>query len=240
MNIRLVLSMGVVFFLIGCGGGSLGSGSGGDVGSSGGAGVDTVFPFDAPNLTETTKEAYLTEINNARNHTHDCGHYRKDADGKDAKDADGHYIVDYTGDDTMPAVDPLTWNDFLYISAAEHSADLEAWNHGVTDQGTAYGRVSHEGSATSSDWTAQKHSLGRGSTVSERVSNNAYDYGAGENIAVGTNWPEPKDAIDAWLESPGHCKNLMNPVYTEVGMALVHDDNSYFKYYWTQNLGAGQ
>jgi uncharacterized protein YkwD len=28
--------------------------------------------------------------------------------------------------------------------------------------------------------------------------------------------------------------------YKEVGMALVHDNDSFYKYYWTQNLGVGQ
>ncbi len=239
MNIRLVLTVGVTFFMIGCGGGvSIGTGAG--TGSSGGADIDTAYPFDAPTLTESTKQTYLDSINGARSEAHDCGHYRVDADGNYVKDADGNYIVDYTGDDNMPAVDTLVWNDALYKTSAEHSTDLAAWNHNVTDKNIAISRVSHTGSGTASDWTAQKHDLGRGSTIGERIANNAYVFDAGENIAVGTDWDDPQEAVDAWLASPGHCTNLMYAGYKDVGMALVYDADSYFKYYWTQNLGLGQ
>jgi uncharacterized protein YkwD len=37
--------------------------------------------------------------------------------------------------------------------------------------------------------------------------------------------------VDNWLKSPGHCKNIMNKAFKEVGVGRVGD-------YWTQNFGA--
>ena len=36
--------------------------------------------------------------------------------------------------------------------------------------------------------------------------------------------------VKAWIESPGHCRNIMNSNYTEIGVARVGD-------YWTLVLG---
>ena len=47
-----------------------------------------------------------------------------------------------------------------------------------------------------------------------------YDYEyAGENLAVG--FYEPKEVYSAWLASPSHRDNLLNPKYTEVGTAVL-------------------
>jgi len=39
----------------------------------------------------------------------------------------------------------------------------------------------------------------------------------GENIAAGQS--SPNKAMASWLASPGHCANLMNPMFTQVGAA---------------------
>lgn len=43
--------------------------------------------------------------------------------------------------------------------------------------------------------------------------------------------------IQIWLDSDGHCANLMNPGFQDIGMAMVEDANSRFTHYWTQNFG---
>lgn len=43
---------------------------------------------------------------------------------------------------------------------------------------------------------------------------------AGENLAIG--FYDSKEAIDAWLASPSHRQNLLNPKYTEVGTAVLN------------------
>ncbi len=127
-----------------------------------------------------------------------------------------------------PAVPALQWNDLLYKAALEHSNDLAKID-----------TFSHDGSGKSTDITAQKTQLGRGSKVGERIEYNGYTNwrAYGENIAAGTSMDEAQEAIDVWVESDGHCKNLMNPNFTEVGMAEVYDENSHYSHYWTQDFG---
>lgn len=44
--------------------------------------------------------------------------------------------------------------------------------------------------------------------------------------------------IDGWLASPGHCANLMNPQYKELGAAYATDPKSDAGIYWTAMFGA--
>jgi len=126
-----------------------------------------------------------------------------------------------------PAVPALAWNDKLYSAAAEHSNDMAKSD-----------TFSHTGSGTQSDWTSQENGLSRGSTVTERIENSGYDWQRnGENIAAGTNLDTADAVIQIWLESDGHCANLMNPDFQDIGMAMVEDANSQFIHYWTQNFG---
>lgn len=47
-----------------------------------------------------------------------------------------------------------------------------------------------------------------------------YEYIAiGENIALG-NFKNDKDLVDAWMESAKHKENILNPKYTEIGIAV--------------------
>lgn len=55
---------------------------------------------------------------------------------------------------------------------------------------------------------------------------------AGENIAVGYSTPEK--VFQAWMDSPGHRANMLNPDFTMIGVGLVYDENSKSGYYWTQ------
>ena len=75
-----------------------------------------------------------------------------------------------------------------------------------------------------------------GSTPAERVRRVGYKFRAtGENIAAGPSTPEA--AVAGWIKSPGHCANLMNPVYSEMGAAFAVERNSKFGVYWTQVFG---
>jgi uncharacterized YkwD family protein len=42
---------------------------------------------------------------------------------------------------------------------------------------------------------------------------------AGENLAVGQRTPE--EVVTAWMNSPGHRSNILDPVYTEIGVGVV-------------------
>ena len=52
--------------------------------------------------------------------------------------------------------------------------------------------------------------------------------GAGENIAKGQR--TAKEVVDAWMNSEGHRKNIMNPNYTHIGVGYVSTNTTY----WTQ------
>ncbi len=58
----------------------------------------------------------------------------------------------------------------------------------------------------------------------------------GENIAAGQG--SPNKAMQDWLASPGHCANLMNPMFTQVGAAYATDSRSDAGVYWTMVFGA--
>ena len=118
----------------------------------------------------------------------------------------------------------LTWNNELYVSAFEHSTDLATSN-----------TFSHNGSGTSSDITGSNN--GKKSTFIERIEANGYsNYELiGENIAGG--YSSIDLVIEAWINSPQHCGNLMNSEFEEVGVAVISNENSDYKIYWTQNFG---
>jgi uncharacterized protein YkwD len=42
---------------------------------------------------------------------------------------------------------------------------------------------------------------------------------AGENIATG--FRTPREVMDAWMASPGHCRNILDPVYSRIGVGFV-------------------
>ncbi len=76
-----------------------------------------------------------------------------------------------------------------------------------------------------------------GSSPGERITAAGYDwYTYGENIAAG--YGDAQAAMDAWIASPGHCANLMNPNFMEMGAAMGSDPDSTYGIYWTQDFAA--
>jgi uncharacterized protein YkwD len=76
-----------------------------------------------------------------------------------------------------------------------------------------------------------------GSEAGTRAARAGYSWRLiGENIAAGQN--SAQEAVAGWLESPGHCANLMNPSFTEMGAGY---DISRARMpgfaYWTQVFG---
>ncbi|WP_373185666.1 CAP domain-containing protein [Halopseudomonas sp.] len=114
------------------------------------------------------------------------------------------------GDQEFGAANPLTWDARLARAAMEHS-DYMASNAVLTHSGPG------------------------GEQVDERVGMTGYEWRKlGENVAVGQS--SPKQVVNAWLHSPGHCANIMNPEFTDMGAAFeTHPDSSI---YWTQVLGS--
>lgn len=55
----------------------------------------------------------------------------------------------------------------------------------------------------------------------------------GENIAW--NQKSPKDAVQAWMDSEGHRENILEPRYTEIGVAVAKNKKG--EQYWVQVFG---
>ena len=104
------------------------------------------------------------------------------------------------------------WNNDLAAAARSHSTDMAHRN-----------RLSHTGSSNS--------------TVEKRVGRAGYIWRAvGENVAGGLNNCEA--VVSGWLKSPGHCENIMEPAFTEIGAACAINKTSRYKTYWTLVLAA--
>jgi uncharacterized protein YkwD len=116
---------------------------------------------------------------------------------------------------SFPAVAELVWNANLAQAAAGHSEDMVAQNF-----------FSHTGS--------------NGSSVGDRATAAGYLWrSVGENIAAGQ--PDVAAVVDAWMKSDGHCANLMNSSYRDIGAAcLAGTANNTYRTYWTQNFGAAR
>ncbi|WP_106478028.1 CAP domain-containing protein [Phytohalomonas tamaricis] len=112
------------------------------------------------------------------------------------------------GDESFEAAEPLTWNCKLEAAAMEHSKDMAKTNY--------FGHASPEGTR-----------------IGDRVSAVGYKWQAvGENIAAGQR--SATAVINGWLASPGHCANIMNGTFTEMGLARVDMQSSKYSRYWTQ------
>ncbi|HUC81085.1 MAG TPA: CAP domain-containing protein [Flavisolibacter sp.] len=109
------------------------------------------------------------------------------------------------GDTWYPPAPAVTWNDLLEKAAQNHSRDMYQNNY-----------FSH----TSKDGNKAGYRL-------RQVGYNWMSYG--ENIAMG--FKNEKDVVAGWISSPGHCKNIMNKTYKEMGVAKTGE-------YWTQNFGS--
>lgn len=102
-------------------------------------------------------------------------------------------------------VPSLTWNDQLEKAAYDHSNDMFQKKY-----------FSHIGSD--------------GSGAGERISSIGYNWKFyGENIGEG--YQSEQEIVKGWLNSPGHCANIMNRNFKEFGVARVGD-------YWTQDFGS--
>ena len=130
----------------------------------------------------------------------------------------------HDGNGFVSAAPALTWNNELYASAYEHAYDLAQSN-----------TFSHYGSGTASDITGSNNN--KASYFNERIRANGYvEYRAiGENIAAGQ--ATIQEAVDAWIASPAHCTNMMNPNFKEIGVAVVVEEDSEYGIYWAQSFG---
>lgn len=110
------------------------------------------------------------------------------------------------------ATGSLVWNEKLAAASLAHSRDMAQENY-------------------------FSHAAKDGDTPADRARRQGYRWQRiGENIAAGQG--SAKKAVAAWLASPGHCVNIMNPGFTETGAAYATNPDSDMGIYWTQDFGA--
>lgn len=116
------------------------------------------------------------------------------------------------GSESFAAVPPVTYSCTLEGAAKAHSVDMATNNF-----------FSHTGSD--------------GLTVGHRVTATGYKWSVvGENIAAG--YASPVAVTAAWLDSPGHCRNVMDPRFTEFAAFRADSQSADYSNYWTQVYGA--
>jgi uncharacterized protein YkwD len=80
-----------------------------------------------------------------------------------------------------------------------------------------------------------------GANFASRISAVGYDWRmAGENIATG--YATPRGVVRAWMASTGHCQNILNPSYRNVGTGVSTRAVSGFATgpgTWTQDFALG-
>jgi uncharacterized protein YkwD len=58
---------------------------------------------------------------------------------------------------------------------------------------------------------------------------------SGENIAIGQKTPQ--QVMEAWMNSPGHRDNILNPYWTHLGAGCWHDSSRSSVCHWAQIFG---
>lgn len=115
------------------------------------------------------------------------------------------------GGQAYAATAPLAWNLVLGGVAQEHSREMA--NNNYFDHKDRDGRTPGD-RAELAGYSGQQ---------------------VGENIAAGQDTVQK--VVAGWLASPGHCANLMNPQYRELGAAYAVDPKSSAGIYWTAMFG---
>jgi len=115
------------------------------------------------------------------------------------------------GGRSFAAAPPLSLDAQLTHAASAHAQDMA--RHGFLD---------HRGRD--------------GSSPADRADRAGYKWrSVGENVASGQTTPE--HVVRDWLRSPEHCANIMDPRFTEMGLAYAVNAASEGGIYWAQAFG---
>ena len=109
---------------------------------------------------------------------------------------------------------PVTFDATLTYAAGFHSTQMATRSNAM--QHTLYGVIAP--------------------TPASRLDYAGYDdwQTYGENIAFG--YTTALAVMQAWMNSPGHRENILNPAFTQIGVGIVADSAGYL--FWTQEFGA--
>ena len=81
------------------------------------------------------------------------------------------------------------------------------------------------------------HDTPEGVKPAERLAGTGYRWTlTGENIARGD--MSADEAMAGWLRSPGHCANIMEPRFSEMGFGIAADGDRKGALYWVQTFAA--
>jgi len=114
------------------------------------------------------------------------------------------------GAERFTAAPPLNSSKKLHDAAADHARDMVKKKF-----------FDHRGSD--------------GSQPKDRVLRTGYKSRlTGENIAMGPESAE--EVVEGWLDSPGHCANIMDPRFQDIGVGLASGKKR-GEIYWVQTFG---
>ncbi len=114
------------------------------------------------------------------------------------------------GRKSFPPAPPLRLAGILSDVASEHATDMAEHNY-------------------------FEHTDLSGASPADRVRAVGYrERLVGENIAYGVNSID--EAVQGWLESPGHCENIMDPRFVEMGIGYAAGTTGRLGLYWDQVL----
>ena len=114
------------------------------------------------------------------------------------------------GGPALPSVAPLSLNLLLTQAAISHAEDMGQNNY-----------FSHDSQDGRTPW--------------DRINATGYVGTAmGENIAAGRG--DAQSAFEQWKSSAGHCANMLNPDFTELGVGYAHASGSMYRHYWVQTF----
>jgi uncharacterized protein YkwD len=115
------------------------------------------------------------------------------------------------GGASYPPVPPLAAHPLLVQSARGHAKDM-------------------------GDNDFFSHTNLQGQSSGDRIDATGYQGSpVGENIAAGQS--SPAQVVQGWMESDGHCKNIMNDSYVNLGVGYYLAPNAQYEHYWVQNFG---
>ena len=104
---------------------------------------------------------------------------------------------------------PLSFNDRLRRSARSHAEDMAEQQY-----------FSHDSKDGRSPFDRMREAGYRGCAM-------------GENIAAGQ--PTPASVMDDWIHSPGHCANILQPGFKQLGVGYYERTDG--QPIWVQNFG---
>jgi uncharacterized protein YkwD len=116
------------------------------------------------------------------------------------------------GSTVMPPVAPIVMEEHLRQAARCHSLDMGVnayFDHNSQDGRTPWDRIAQAGYSNAS-WQ-------------------------GENIAAG--YASPDAVVTGWMNSPGHCTNIMSANFKDTGLGYALVSGSPYQSYWTEDFG---